>query len=120
MLDTNAPDLVSNQYAASAPRPAGMIADRSFSDMPMTRGALSDPFGAAELSFNSSPTVLTRSRRGEAVAAPGAPIDFTVTSVMLCTCPLVSRSNQSLPMMPLTLGVAPVSIVACPIAVTVG
>jgi hypothetical protein len=45
---------------------------------------------------------------------------LTVVSVMLSTCFPVSRSNQSLPMMPLTDGVAPVSIVAWPIAVTVG
>jgi hypothetical protein len=104
--------LVSSQYAASAPRPAGITAERSLSDRPITRGAASDPFGAAADSLSSSPSVLTSSRRGEAVAASGAPIGFTVVSVMLCTCVPVSRSNQSFPMIPLTLGVAPESIVA--------
>ena len=68
----------------------------------------------------SSPTVLTSSRRGDAVAAFGAPIGLTRRIRNALDLRRVSRSNQSLPMMPLTDGVAPVSIVAWPIAVTVG
>ena len=97
-----------------------MTAERSFSDTPMTFGAFAAPLAAPEASLISSPTVLTSRRRGDAVAASGAPIGLTLESVMLWTCAAVSRSNQSLPMMPLTDGVAPLNIVACPIAVTVG
>ena len=68
--------------------------------------------GEREAIFISSPTVLTSIRRGEAGAELGAPIALTVGSVTLDTLAPVSRSNQSLPMMPLTDGVAPESIVA--------
>ena len=44
---------------------------------------------------------------------------WAVSETLVTTAP-VARSNQSLPMMPLTDGVAPVSIVEWPIAVTVG
>src|SRR3954465_1890724 len=97
-----------------------MIADRSFSEMPMTRGALGAPFGVPAASFISSPTVLTRSRRGDAFAASAAPTGWTVSSEILETDAPDSRSNQSFPIIPLTDGVAPDSIVACPTAVTVG
>jgi hypothetical protein len=120
VLVTKQPDFVSNQYAASAPLPTGMIADRSFSETPMTRGASAAPLGAPDASFISSPSVLTSSRRGDAAAASGAPTGFTVVSVTLATVFPDSRSNQSFPMIPLTDGVAPDNIVACPIAVTVG
>ena len=88
-----------------------MIAARSLSDIPRTRGAFGAPFAAPEASFISSPSVLTSKRRGEAVAAAGAPTGLTVSSVMLATDFPDSRSNQSLPMIPLTDGVAPVNIV---------
>jgi hypothetical protein len=96
------------------------MADRSFSETPKTRGELPAPLAAPLASFNSSPTVLTRRRRGDAAVPVGAPIGFTAGSATLVTLAPVSRSNQSLPMMPLTDGVAPLSIVAWPIAVTVG
>src|SRR3954469_10237521 len=97
-----------------------MIADRSLRDTPMTRGALGAPFGALEASFISSPNVSTRRRRGEAAEALTAPTGFTVSSAILATDLPDSRSNQSLPMMPLTDGVAPDNIVEWPTAVTVG
>ena len=111
---------MSHQYAASAPRPTGRIAERSFRDTPNTRGASAAPFGSADAILSSSPTVLTSSRRGDAALPVGEPSGLTVESDTLVTVAPVSRSNQSLPMIPLTDGVAPVSIVACPIAVTVG
>ena len=111
MLVTKLPVFVSHQYAASAPRPTGRIADRSFRDTPNTRGASGDPFGCSDAIFSSSPTVLTSSRRGEAADAVGEPSGLTVVRHALTVVP-VSRSNQSLPMIPLTDGVAPESMVA--------
>ncbi len=63
--------------------------------------------------------VEARRRRGEA-PVPVAPSSVTVSSVMLWIDAAVARSYQSLPMMPLTDGVAPLSMVAWPTAVTVG
>src|SRR6185295_4367963 len=105
---------------ASAPRPTERMADRSFRDTPMTRGRTGAPFGRPDPIFSSSPSVLTSSRRGEAAGPDADPTGATDGSDTLVTIAPVSRSNQSLPMMPLTDGVAPLSIVACPTAVTVG
>ncbi len=88
------------------------MAERSFKDTPNTRGAPGAPFGCSDAIFSSSPSVLTRSRRGDAAEAVGDPIGFTVRSETLCTTFPVSRSNQSLPMIPWTEGVAPDSMVA--------
>ena len=49
-----------------------------------------------------------------------APTSVVAGSNTLVTDAPIWRSYQSLPMMPLTDGVAPVSIVECPTAVTVG
>src|SRR5262245_11088444 len=116
----NAPLFVSHQNAPSAPRPTGRMAARSFKDTPKTRGAPGDPFDADDAMRSSSPTVLTSSRCGDAAAPVSAPSGFTAGSDTLVTTAPVSRSNQSLPMMPLTDGVAPLSIVEWPTAVTVG
>ena len=69
--------------------------------------------------FNSSPTVLTSRRRGEA-PSPVAPNIFTVSSLTLVTTLPVARSYHSLPIMPLKDGVAPDKKVLWPTAVTVG
>ncbi len=121
MLVTNRPLFVSHQYAALAPRPTGRIAERSFSETPNTAGALAEPLGWCDDILSSSPIVLTSRRRGEpAAAAVVDPTVETVGSDTLVTVAPDSRSNQSLPMMPLTDSVAPLNIVAWPGAVTVG
>ena len=112
MLVTKVPVVVSHQYAASAPRPTGRMADRSFKDTPKTRGASGAPFGSPDAILSSSPSVLTRRRRGDAAIPVADPSGLTVGSETLVTVAPVSRSNQSLPIMPLTDGVAPESIVA--------
>ena len=94
--------------------PAGRIAERSFRDMPIT-------FGRSRCArFISSPSVLTSRRRGDAPAVADPPRGRTESSETLVTFLPDSRSYQSLPTIPLMLGVAPVSMVECPIAVTVG
>src|SRR5690606_10394346 len=120
VLVTKRPLVVSHQYAASALWPAGRMAERSLSETPNTRGASGAFFGRPAATLISSPSVLTRRRRGDAAAPEAAPTGVTVVSVTLVTLLPVARSNQSLPMMPLTDGVAPVSMVECPTAVTVG
>src|SRR5690348_4445094 len=91
--------------------PAGRIALRSLIEIPITLE--SPPWG-----FNSSPTVLTRERRGD---VPGRldPVLFVSESITLETVVLVERSYHSLPMMPLSEGVAPERKVEWPTAVTV-
>ena len=69
--------------------------------------------------FSSSPSVLTCSRPGDD-AAPVVPSICAVGSKTLVTFLAVSRSYQSLPTMPERAGIAPESMVACPIAVTEG
>jgi hypothetical protein len=69
--------------------------------------------------FSSSPSVLTSSFDGDD-ARPLAPSSCRLSSDTLVTCLPSSRSYHSLPTMPLTEGVAPVSIVEWPMAVTVG
>jgi hypothetical protein len=95
------------------------MADRSFNDTPMTRGRSGAPLGRPDPIFSSSPTVLTSSRRGDAAARRRADRRDGRIEHARDDRP-VSRSNQSLPMIPLTDGVAPVSIVEWPMAVTVG
>ena len=101
---TKFPVLPSNQYAPFAMWPAGRIALRSLSEIPMTRDWF--PFAI----FNSSPSVLTSSFRGEA-PVPAPPKRLVAASDTLVTTLPVSRSNQSLPTIPLIEGVAPVSSV---------
>src|ERR1022692_984495 len=79
--------------------PAGRIALRSLSEMPITLPPL-------RAIFSSSPTVLTSRCRGEA-PSPLAPSSFTASSPTLVTTLPVSRSYHSLPTMPLIDGVAP-------------
>ena len=96
--------------------PEGRMALRSFMEMPIARERPESEI------LSSSPTVLTSSRRGEAPPspAPAPPRIFTASSETLVTDLPVSRSNQSLPTMPLIDGVAPLRNVLWPIAVTVG
>ncbi len=90
------------------------------SDTPITFGVGPVPL-RARASLSSSPMVLTRSRRGDAAEAGSVPPrTWTVPSNTLVTTVPDSRSNQSFPMMPLSAGIAPLSIAACPTAVTVG
>jgi hypothetical protein len=113
VLLTKLPVFVSNQYAPSAMRPAGSTALRSLLEMPIT-------FDLPLAIFSSSPKVLTSSLRGDE-PRPGLPPSSCVcSSETLVTCLPASRSNHSLPTIPLTDGVAPLSMVAWPIAVTVG
>ena len=93
--------------------PAGSMALRSLKETPITRDL-------PPAIFNSSPTVLTSSRRGEAPAPPAPPSSFTLASDTLVTVPPSSRSYQSFPTMPLMEGVAPLRNVLWPMAVTVG
>ena len=86
----------------------------------MTRGASGAPLRNLEAILSWSPTVVTSNRRGEAGVPVGEPTALTAGSDTLVTVAPVSRSNQSLPMIPLTDGVAPLSMVAWPTAVTVG
>src|SRR5437016_13575847 len=73
------PVLWSNQNAASAMWPDGRIALRSFIEMPITRDLPPSDI------FNSSPTVLTSSRWGEAPPSPAPPRIFTASSETLVT-----------------------------------
>src|SRR5262249_2208287 len=70
--------------------------------------------------FSSSPSVLTNKRRGDEPGAGVPPSRLVLSSVTLVTVLDDSRSYQSLPMMPLMEGVAPLRKVLCPMAVTVG
>ena len=58
-------------------------------------------------------------RRGDE-PSPVPPTRVVCGSSTLVTPLPIDRSNQSFPMIPLTAGVAPVIIVECPTAVTVG
>ena len=93
--------------------PAGRIALRSFSESPITLD-----FDAVAI-LSSSPTVLTSILRGEA-PSPAPPTIFSAGSETLVTDPPVTRSYQSLPMMPLMAGSAPDRYVLWPMAVTLG
>ena len=93
--------------------PAGRMALRSLSEMPITRD-----FPPAI--FSSSPTVLTSRRRGEAPSPPAPPSSSALGSDTLVTVRPSSRSYQSFPTMPLMEGVAPLRKVLWPMAVTVG
>ena len=95
--------LPSNQHAPSALRPAGRIALRSFSDTHVYLATL------AGVSVELPPIVETASLRGDAPMPP--PSGNAFESVTLCTLLPSLRSNQVLPAMPLTEGVAPLSIV---------
>ena len=69
--------------------------------------------------FISSPTVDCSRRFGDA-PSPVEPRSLNVSSDTLVTRFFVARSHHSLPIMPLSAGVAPVRNVECPTAVTVG
>jgi hypothetical protein len=70
--------------------------------------------------FSSSPMVLTLRRCGEAPEASPAPTSLVAGSSTAVTFRFSARSYQSLPMMPLSAGGAPLSIAAWPTAVTEG
>src|SRR5579863_8047617 len=93
-------------------RPAGRIALRSLSDMPMVLPPRPDI-------LSSSPTVDCNSREGED-PAPVAPSNCVDSSETLVTRLPAGRSHQSLLTIPLKAGVAPERIVECPTEVTVG
>ena len=89
------------------------MALRSLIEIPITLL----PFPAI---FSSSPMVETSMRRGDEPVSPGRPpSSCTVGSETLVTVWAVSRSYQSLPMIPLSDGGAPLRKVEWPIAVTV-
>ena len=93
--------------------PEGRIAARSLMDTPIT-------LDSASRILTSSPTVLTSRRRGEDPGAFGTPPTTLVCgSETLVTVWPESRSYHSLPMMPLTEGVAPLRKVEWPTAVRV-
>src|SRR5690349_16751472 len=101
-------------------RPVGRIADRSLSDTPIVRD-----FPAPPAILISSGRVSTSMRRGDdpTCGCPftnAPPTSFVDLSDTLVTAAFSSRSYQSLPMIPLTDGVAPDRIVLCPTAVIVG
>src|SRR5260370_31015545 len=74
-------------------------------------------FEPGDCIFNSSPTVLTSRRRGDAPGRPGIPpTSFVRGSNTLVMGWDVSRSYHSFAMMPLTDGVAPLRKVECPTA----
>jgi len=114
VLDTKFPVSLSNQYAASAIRPTGKIALRSLNEIPIARLS---PFAAILI---SSPTVETSIRCGDEACLSGAPNVCRLGSETLVTSLLVARSHQSFPTIPDNAGLAPLKIVECPTAVTVG
>src|SRR5262249_40963774 len=100
------PELVLNQYAALAWRPDGRIAERSFTETPIT-------FERSLVKRrSSSPTVELSRRRGLAPASPASPpSSFTASSVTLVMRFPVGRSSHSLATIPDSAGQAPVIIV---------
>src|SRR5207253_1268671 len=100
---------------AFARRPAGRIAERSLAEMPITL----DRSLSANLS--SSPTEEQSNLRGLLPFSFGLPASMLVlSSVTDLTFLPVSRSYQSLAMIPFSEGQDPVMKTACPGAVKVG
>src|ERR1043165_990621 len=110
--ETMLPVVQLNQYAAFAWRPAGRMAERSLTEIPMT-------FERSLVTRrSSSPTVELSNRFGLTPGSFGSPPRiFTESSVTLVMRLPVGRSSHSLAMIPDSDGYAPVIIVAWPGAV---
>src|SRR5579885_982829 len=112
----------SSQNAPAARCPDGRMAAHGLMETPIT-------FESGCAFRNSSPTVLTSSRLGEAGSASvllgpscscSQPTVFTSQSHTLVTTLPDSRSYQAFPTIPLTAGIAPDMKMLCPTAVIVG